>query len=575
MRLAGFPVRLGRFAVRLAVFAMALGPWSTSASAQQAAGPSGSGDGPTWRMPPTSANMQMLMAPFMGILPDVSPFLPGANVDVGTLPEARVGGVVRLTDGDTLRLEATLLRREIAGQTVKVYGFNGQSPGPTIRVPQDATIIVEFTNRIDFPTTLRWHGVRVDNQFDGVPGQTQPPVRVGDTYTAEVYFPDAGAFWYHPHQRGHIAQELGLYGAIIVDSPDLDYYSPVNLEETLLLDDVLIDDLGILPFGFEAPVQALMGRFGNVHLINGQDDFRRTVNRGDVVRLYLTDASNTRPYNLRVEGGMRMKLVGGDLGRFEREEWVSSVIIAPGQRYIVEVLFEDEGEFALTNRITAVDHFLGEFEYQVDTLGIFDVSSRPTEIDFSAAFETLRTYDGGFDEIRAQAARPVDEELVLALRIGALPLPVIRMLEIDTLYYPPVEFNDAMPMMNWLSTGVNVLWLLHEPSPGVDPRDLGPATGWRFRQGDLVKIRLFNDPDSWHPMSHPLHLHGQRFVVVERDGVPSTNLVWSDTVFVPVGSTVDLMVEMSNPGRWMFNCQIPEHLGAGMSMSFLVLPSGA
>ena len=326
--------------MRLAVFVVGLVLWFNSAAGQQVADPIGSGDSLVWRMPPTSPNMQMLMAPFMGILPDVAPFLPGPDVDVRTLPEATVGGVVRLTDGDTLRLEATLLRREIEGRTVKFYGFNGQSPGPTMRVPQHATIIVEFTNRIDFPTTLRWHGVRVDNRSDGVPGQTQSPVRVGETYTVEVYFPDAGAFWYHPHQRGHIAQELGLYGAIIVESPDLDYYSPVNLEETLMLDDVLLDDLGILPFGFEAPVQALMGRFGNVQLINGQPDFRRTVNKGDVVRLFLIDASNTRPFNLRVEGGVRMKLVGGDLGRFEREEWVSTVVIAPGQRYIVEVMFE-------------------------------------------------------------------------------------------------------------------------------------------------------------------------------------------------------------------------------------------
>lgn len=561
--------------MRLAAFVVGLALCFTPVAAQQVASPIGSGDSLVWRMPPTSPNMQMLMAPFMGIVPDVTPFLPGPDVDVGTLPEAAVGDVVQLADGDTLRLAATLLRREIGGRMVKVYGFNGQSPGPTIRVPQHSTIIVEFTNAIDFPTTLRWHGVRVGNQFDGVPGQTQSPVRVGETYTAEVYFPDAGAFWYHPHQRGHIAQELGLYGAIIVDSPDPQYYSSANLEETLMLDDVLVDDLGILPFGFEAPAQALMGRFGNVLLINGQPDYRRSVNKGDVVRLFLTDASNARPFNLRIEGGVRMKLVGGDLGKFEREEWVASIVIAPGQRYIVDVMFEEEGEFPLTNRITAVDHFLGEFEYQVDTLGIFDVSSRPTDYEYSAEFATLRTYDGGFDEVRAQAGRPVDEELVLSLRIGALPLPVIRMLEIDTLYYPPVEFNDAMPMMNWLSTGMNVLWLMHEPAPDVDPRDLGPAIGWRFRQGDLVKIRLFNDPGSWHPMSHPLHLHGQRFVVLEQDGVPSSNLVWRDTVFVPVGSTVDLMVEMSNPGSWMFNCQIPEHLGAGMSMSFSVQASGA
>jgi FtsP/CotA-like multicopper oxidase with cupredoxin domain len=129
-------------------------------------------------------------------------------------------------------------------------------------------------------------------------------------------------------------------------------------------------------------------------------------------------------------------------------------------------------------------------------------------------------------------------------------------------------------MMNWLSTGMDVQWLLHEPDPDANPRDLGPARGWRFNQGDLVKIRLFNTAESWHPMSHPLHLHGQRFVVIEQDGVRSQNLVWRDTVLVPVGSTVDLLVEMSNPGTWMLNCQIPEHVGSGMAMTFTVRPSG-
>ena len=147
------------------------------------------------------------------------------------------------------------------------------------------------------------------------------------------------------------------------------------------------------------------------------------------------------------------------------------------------------------------------------------------------------------------------------------------MMEMDTLYYPPVEFNDAMPMMNWLSTGIDVMWLMHEPAPGVSPRDLGPAVGWRFKQGDIVKIRIFNSHKSWHPMSHPLHLHGQRFAVIEQDGVQATNLVWRDTLLIPVGTTVDLLVDMSNPGTWMFNCQIPEHVGSGMSMNFTVDPA--
>ncbi|SVC47864.1 uncharacterized protein METZ01_LOCUS300718, partial [marine metagenome] len=93
---------------------------------------------------------------------------------------------------------------------------------------------------------------------------------------------------------------------------------------------------------------------------------------------------------------------------------------------------------------------------------------------------------------------------------------------------------------------------------------------WEFDQGDVVKIRIFNSPDSFHPMNHPIHLHGQRFLVLNRDGNLNQNLVWKDTAILPVGSTMDLLVEMSNPGEWMFHCHISEHLQAGMSFNFTV-----
>ena len=532
------------------------------------------GDSLMWMMPPHPVWMNpAMMAPFMGILPKVEPFMPGWGLDIMTLPVARAPEVVELKDGDTLQLEAGILHGMVGGRMLKVYGFNGQFPGPTLRVEQNATITVEFTNNIDFATTMRWHGVRLDNEFDGVPGQTQRPVRVGDTYTARVTFPDAGAFWYHPHQRGYIAQDLGLYGAIIVESEDPDYYAPANSEQVLMLDDALLTATNWAPFGSEAPTNALMGRFGNVLMVNGKTGFRTSVNKGDVIRLFLTDASNTKNYNLRIDGGVPMKLVAGDLSRLEHEMMTSNVIIAPGQRYTVDALFAEPGEYALTNRITAVDHWMGEYFYQVDTLGVFVVSDEESDQDYRAQFETLRSNEADFAALRAQAGRAVDEELVLSLNVGELPIPVIMMMEMDTLFYPPVEFNDAMPMMNWLSTGIDVMWLMHEPAPGVSPRDLGPAVGWQFKQGDIVKIRVFNTHDSWHPMSHPLHLHGQRFAVIEQDGVQSRNLLWRDTILVPVGSTLDLLVEMSNPGTWMFNCQIPEHVGSGMSMNFTVNPA--
>ena len=152
------------------------------------------------------------------------------------------------------------------------------------------------------------------------------------------------------------------------------------------------------------------------------------------------------------------------------------------------------------------------------------------------------------------------------MRVQGLPLPIIRSMEMDTLYIPPMEWNDAMPMMNWLSSGTQVTWVLRDLATGRENEDIH----WTFQRGDLVKIRVFNSPDSFHPMNHPIHVHGQRFVVLARDDVPNDNLVWKDTAILPVGSTMDILVEMSNPGDWMLHCHIAEHLSAGMMFHFTV-----
>ena len=148
-----------------------------------------------------------------------------------------------------------------------------------------------------------------------------------------------------------------------------------------------------------------------------------------------------------------------------------------------------------------------------------------------------------------------------------LPLPIVLSMEFERdLYRPPVEWNDTMPMMNWLSSGEQVRWILRDPATGLENMDIR----WEFERGDVVKIRIFNDPETFHPMNHPIHVHGQRYLVVELDGIPNPNLVWKDTATVPVASTMDILVDMSNPGDWMLHCHIAEHLHAGMMLAFHV-----
>ena len=505
--------------------------------------------------------------------------MPGMDLDDmqrDMLPEATYREVVELADGDVFDLEAGLVMRTVGGQDVIMYSFNGQYPGPVIKVKQHSTITINFTNNIEFPTTLRWHGIRVENQYDGVPGLTQRPVRPGDTFEYKVRFPDAGTFWYHPHQREDVAQDLGLYGNIIVESPDEDYYSPVNHEVILILDDILMDALGPIPWGFQSPTHVLMGRFGNVMLVDGKPSHELAVKKGDVVRYHLTNSSNTRMFNVSWDGAP-IKLVAGDLSRFAKEVMVGSVVIAPGQRYVVEVKFDEAGDAAMTSQIQAINHFLGQFYASVDTLGTVTVADEDTDADYSAAFALLREpadVRADIDAMRPYFDREVDHELELTLNARGLLTPIQQMMAIDTFYVPPLVWNETMPMMNWLATGQEVTWILPDRATMSPDREVGPARGWRFKEGDVVKLRLFNNPKSFHPMNHPMHLHGQRFLVLEQDGVRMNSLVWRDTVIVPVGATMDLLIEMSNLGNWMLNCQIPEHVGAGMSISMQVDPAG-
>ena len=125
-----------------------------------------------------------------------------------------------------------------------------------------------------------------------------------------------------------------------------------------------------------------------------------------------------------------------------------------------------------------------------------------------------------------------------------------------------------MPEMNLIGTALDVHWILKDVRTGRENMDID----WRFRVGDVVKVRLTNDRNAVHAMQHPVHLHGQRFLVLSTNGVPNENKVWKDTVLLPVGATADILLELSNPGRWMLHCHIAEHLQAGMMSVFTVDP---
>jgi len=215
------------------------------------------------------------------------------------------------------------------------------------------------------------------------------------------------------------------------------------------------------------------------------------------------------------------------------------------------------------NAIQAINHYEGEFLSEVDTLGIVTVSDVPASPDYGSRFAALRAYPAvsrDVDRFREYFDKAPDERLTLTVKPNSLPLATVQFMNVDTAYFAPVEWVDGMPDMNWLSTSKQVKWILREDATGKENMDID----WHVKAGSVVKLQIFNDPKSFHPMHHPIHLHGQRMLVVSRDGVKTRNLVWKDTVIIPVGATVDLLIDASNPGQWMLHCHVAEHLGSDM-----------
>ena len=359
--------------------------------------------------------------------------------------------------------------------------------------------------------------------------------------------------------------DLGLYANILVRSDDPAYFNPVHREEIVVLDDILLDDNGVVPYGEESSNYMMMGRFGNTFLLNGVADYELEVKRGEVIRFYLTNTSNTRTYNLSI-GEQPMKLVASDVGRFEKEVWVDNVVIATAERYMVEVQFDSSGRIPILNNVQAIHHRKGLFFPEVDTLGFIVVEEAPIENEI-ADFDQLRENKEvvqAFAPIKAYYDKPIDKELVVKLEAENLPAVVQQLMRFDYVYFNPVEWSGTMPMMNWASTGEEIQWVLEDPESGHKNMDID----WTFQVGDLIKIKLTNEREAFHAMQHPIHIHGQRFAVLKRNGVRNENLAWKDTMILPAGSTAEILLEVSNPGKWMVHCHIAEHIDSGMMFVF-------
>jgi FtsP/CotA-like multicopper oxidase with cupredoxin domain len=565
------------------------------------------------------------------------------------LPEARASTVVDLADGETFELRIGPVSKEIAGETVRMLAYSGSVPGPTLRVREGTALGVDVVNDGDLEATVHWHGLRLDNRYDGT-HETQAPIPVGGAFSYRIEFPDPGVYWYHPHIREDYGQEMGLYGNILVVPTDADYWPAAHREELLTLDDVLIENGSIASFSRSETTYAAMGRFGNVLLVQGQTEPSLGAAPGEVVRFYLTNTANTRVFNVAVPGA-RMKLVGGDSGRYEREQFVESVIIAPSERVVIDVLFEQPG-------VVTIEHRTPERTYSLATITVDGDQAEPSLADEFEALRHNAEWKGERERLAQYIEASPDKTLTFVAQMdmgtpegpvvyacpmhpevvsegpGSCPKCGMKLLATAATYVCPmhpdvvsdtpdncpkcgmkllpaatvaaaashgghhghhghghhghgehghghhgeasaqqgdfagIEWEDDMVDVNRITTPSNTQWQLIDRDTG----DVNHAIKWQFRVGDQVKLRLVNEMESDHPMHHPFHVHGAgRFIVLARDGRAEENFVWKDTVLVRAGETVDILLDVTNPGRWMAHCHIAEHHESGMMFSFDVV----
>ncbi|PDT75453.1 multicopper oxidase family protein, partial [Sinorhizobium sp. BJ1] len=289
----------------------------------------------------------------------------------GLLASALVPFPARSAPSDGYRIVAAPARARLAGPDrpeTDVWTYNGMVPGPPVRLRQGEPARLVVENRLDQETTVHWHGIRLPNAMDGVPGLTQPLIKPGGSFVYEFTPPDAGTFWYHPHANSLEQLGRGLAGAVIVEERE-----PVAVDRDVLwlLSDWRLTDRGAIASRFGNRMEAAMsGRIGNTVTLNGRVSEAEPFRTGERVRLRLVNASLARIMALRFEGHRPIVVAidGQPCDPHEPED--GRILVGPAMR--VDLVLDLEGEPG--RRYDVVDDFYDGLSYRLTQIAY---DSRP------------------------------------------------------------------------------------------------------------------------------------------------------------------------------------------------------
>jgi len=436
---------------------------------------------------------------------------------VGAYPSnATPSGVVRNFEIIAAEAEIPLLD----GKPLRVWAYNGQVPGPVLRIRLGETLRVNFTNKLPQSSTIHWHGVRVPNDMDGVPTANRPAIKPGESFIYEFTPKDAGTFWFHPHVRSSEQVERGLFGVLIVEDPAPPAYSR---DIVWVIDDWLIGEDGqIVPKFNTRHDLAHDGRWGNRVTINGRSNETLTLRPGERIRLRIANVANGRVFKPDF-GNLVAKIIAVDGLYVATPVDGSGFEVAPGNRIDVDITAPSASNATVEIQdrfFPARPRHLADVRLEGDPIPT--PNFRPPSLTKIPEWKTA-------------SETPVNSELLLDARAGG-PLGI-----------------------EWTINGV--AFQGHENATN--------HTGIPLTRGHFNHLRFTNKS----ARLHPIHLHGMFFRVLTRNGSAVEESFFRDTVLVHPRETVDVGVVPLDEGSWMLHCHILEHAEAGM-MTMLDVGTG-
>jgi FtsP/CotA-like multicopper oxidase with cupredoxin domain len=410
------------------------------------------------------------------------------------------------------------LRWELApGEAVDAYAYNGEMPGPTLRVTEGDTVRVRVVNALAEPTTVHWHGVDVPAGMDGTPGLSQEPIPPGGAFTYEFVAKPAGTRWYHAHVNEAVQQGGGLAGALIID--------PRKTEEAPDRDYVVMSQEWAGPSDGHASHAPAQGREMTPGMTGGGSGGQArftvngkaypyadplTVRAGERVRLRLINAGTTATQTFALAGHpLLLTHTDGNPVRFP--VLVDAVPLGVGERADVEFLANQPGRWQLGTVPSG-------------------------ETDRGAAVDVV--YAGHeADSLRLPAAPPIVPAAYDEMTAGDFPVAKPdRTFEL-------VLSGGMMGSQAWTINGRRY--------PDTEPLPV--------RQGERVRLKLVN----MSMEDHPMHLHGHTFQVVASGERPVAG-PFKDTLTLRHMESYDVEFTAANPGRWLFHCHNLVHMMGGM-----------